>query len=207
MNTVPVSTRWAVVQPGDSLRQIALRELGDALRWIELANINQLRPPYLIESLNPADRQRATLLWGDRIAIPLGKVTEAVSIADDVLGQDAALLQGRLAATSAGDWAVIAGDANFRQALRHRLKTPTGDLLAHPAYGCDSPAMLGLRNGRAMQMLLIGFVRRAIAMDPRAARVDQAQTATQGDHLRLRVRVTPVDRNTPTDLNLVFPIR
>ena len=37
------STRWAAVHPGDSLRLIALRELGDALRWIELANINQLR--------------------------------------------------------------------------------------------------------------------------------------------------------------------
>lgn len=205
--TAALHTRWAVVQPGDSLRRIALRELGDALRWIELANINQLRPPYLVESLNSADRQRATLVWGDRIAIPLGKVTEAVSLADDVLGRDAALLQGRLAATSAGDWAVMAGDANFRQALAHRLKTPTGDLPAHPAYGCDSLAILGLRNVRAMQMLLIGFVRRAIAMDPRAARVDQAQTAAQGDQLRLRVRVTPVDRNTPTDLNLVFPLR
>lgn len=92
MSSTPIqATRWALVQPGDSLRLIALRELGDALRWIELANINQLRPPYIIESLDPNERQRATLLWGERIAVPLGKVTEAVQIAEDVLGTDAAL--------------------------------------------------------------------------------------------------------------------
>lgn len=207
MNAVPVQTRWAGVQPGDSLRRIALRELGDALRWIELANINQLRPPYISESLNPADRQPATLIWGDRIAIPLGKVTEAVQIAEDVLGIDAALVQGRLAAHPTGDWLTRQDDANLRQALTHRLKTPPGDLLAHPTYGCDSHALLGLRNRRTLQALLIGFVRRAIAMEPRAARTEQVQTAVRGDVLGLHARVTPVDRNTPTDLNLVFPLR
>lgn len=205
--STPTYTRWADVQPGDSLRRIALRELGDALRWIELANINQLRPPYIIDSLNAADRQRATLLWGDRIAIPIGSVAETVQIADDVLGIDAALPQGRVAATDSGDWSIISGNANLRQALAHRLKTPTGDLLAHPEYGCDTQLLLGLRNQRSQQALLIGTVRRAIAQDPRVARTDQVRTAAQGDQLHVQAHVIPVNRNTPADLNLVFPLR
>lgn len=207
MSATPIqATRWALVQPGDSLRLIALRELGDALRWIELANINQLRPPYIIESLDPKERQRATLLWGDRIAVPLGKVTEAVQIAEDVLGTDAALPQGRLVANNAGDWQCIAGSPNLGQALTHRLKTPTGDLLAHPTYGCDSQALLGLRNKAAIQALLIGFVRRAIAMEPRVARTEQVRTAANADQLRLSARVAAVELNTSADLNLVFPL-
>jgi len=200
------STRWAAVHPGDSLRLIALRELGDALRWIELANINQLRPPYITESLNPDDRQRATLLWGDRIAIPIGAATGTVQIAEDVLGVDAALPAGQLQANDSGDWSLIAADANLRQALAHRLKTPTGDLLAHPDYGCDTHVLLGLRNRRSVQALLIGYVRRAIAQDPRVAQTDQVRTAAQGDRIYLSAHVIPVDRNTATDLNLAFPI-
>ena len=205
--STPTYTRWATVQPGDSLRRIALRELGDALRWIELANINQLRPPYIIDSLNAVDRQRATLLWGDRIAVPLGRAAETVQGAEVVLGIDAALPQGRLSATDGGDWSIIARDANLRQALAHRLKTPTGDLLAHPEYGCDTQLLLGLRNQRSLQALLIGTVRRAIAQDPRVARTDQVRTAAQGDQVYLQAHVIPVDRNTPADLNLVFPLR
>ena len=71
-------TRTAPILVGDSLRRIALRELGDALRWIDLATVNQLRPPYIIDSVNPADRQRATLIYGDSIQIPIGKVTDSV---------------------------------------------------------------------------------------------------------------------------------
>lgn len=204
MITSPI--RWATVHAGDSLRLIALRELGDALRWIELATINQLRPPYVIASAAAADRQRATLIWGDRIAVPVGRVTEAVPLAEDVLGLDVALPQGRLAANAAGDWQVIAADANLRQALAHRLKTPTGDLLAHPTYGCDTATVLGLRNQQAMQMLLIHFVRTALAQDPRVQRIDSIHTAARGEQVRIEARVTPVTRNTPTDLNLVFPL-
>lgn len=204
--TLQVPTRWASVQAGDSLRTIALRELGDALRWGELATINQLRPPYIIASVDSADRQRATLLWGDQIAVPLGAIAATVQLPVDVLGVDVTLPQGRLTAAAAGDWATCSGDANLRQALAHRLKTPTGDLLAHPAYGCDTDRLLGLRHRPVLQVLMIRAIRLAIAQEPRIARAEVVKTAMAGEHLFAQVSVLPVDRNSPTDLNLVFPL-
>lgn len=199
-------TRWARIHAGDSLRRIALRELGDALRWIDLATLNQLRPPYLIASVDPADRQPATLVWGDPIAIPLGAVTETVPPVEDVLGTDVALSQGQLTATADGDWATVAGAANLGQALAHRLKTPTGELLAHPAYGCDMATVLGLRNRQAMQAVLIYYVRRAIAQEPRVARTTWVKTSALADQVHVEAQIAAVVHNTTTDLNLVFPL-
>ena len=203
--TAATLTRTAPILVGDSLRRIALRELGDALRWIELAEVNQLRPPYIVDSVNPADRQRATLVYGDSIRIPLGKVADSVQLPQDVLGIDCALPQGRLQADAAGDWLPIAAANNLAQALCHRVKTPLGDLLAHPDYGSQVTLCLGLKNLNVIQLMALGFVRQALAQDPRVAEVSSVQSAAPGDQLHIAAQLQAVTRNTPVDLNLVFP--
>lgn len=40
--------RVYVVQPGDSLSKIAKKELGDASRWPEIAELNKIKDPNLI---------------------------------------------------------------------------------------------------------------------------------------------------------------
>ncbi len=203
--TTPVSTRWITLQPHDTLPRVAWRELGNALRWAELAHINALRPPYISASLDPADRQPSTLLWGERLAVPIAHVTQTVQVIDDVLGLDVRLTAGQLSATATGDWAVTQGADTLSQALTHRLKTPRGDLWAHPTYGCDLPKLLGVRNTHVLQMLSIGWVRQALAQEPRVARVTAVQTAISGDQFILNAHVEAVDHNTAFDLNLVFP--
>ena len=42
--------RWVEVRTADSLLTIALRELGDAKRWTELAALNNLRHPYIADA-------------------------------------------------------------------------------------------------------------------------------------------------------------
>lgn len=204
--TTATLTRTAPILVGDSLRRIALRELGDALRWIELAEVNQLRPPYIVDSVDPADRQRATLIYGDSIRIPLGKVTDSVQLPQDVLGIDCALPQGRLQATTpTGDWDVVTATDNMAQALCHRIKTPVGDLLAHPDYGSQVSLVLGLKNNSVIQLMAIGFVRKALTQDPRVAETVGVSAAAPIDQLQISARIQTVVRNTALDLNLVFP--
>jgi hypothetical protein len=56
------------VLPGDTLQNISIRELGNAERFMELAVLNSLKPPYL--SPNQQDRAPNTLAPGDPILVP-----------------------------------------------------------------------------------------------------------------------------------------
>lgn len=38
-----------IVRPGDSLSKIALRQLGDMSRWTELAYMNSIAEPYILQ--------------------------------------------------------------------------------------------------------------------------------------------------------------
>ena len=58
------------VRIGDTLPSLAQRVLGDGLRWRELVTLNNLKPPFLVSSLDPLDRLPDTMLWGDWIKVP-----------------------------------------------------------------------------------------------------------------------------------------
>lgn len=60
--------REAEILPGDDLVNIAIRELGDAERFMEIAILNNLKPPYVSPRQN--DRQANTLAPGDPILVP-----------------------------------------------------------------------------------------------------------------------------------------
>lgn len=198
-------TRWSAVQAGDTLRMIALRELGDAMRWPEIADLNELRPPYIIGSIDAADRQRATLIWGDRILLPKGSATTEIVRYEDLYGADLDLTGGRLTAGTDGDWAIMSGGDNLLAALGRRMRTRTGDLLAHPKYGCDVAAILGFKLRPVSLLLGAGFVRRAAMADPRVERIESVTTAASGDAALFGVTVQPIGGDTPATLNLVFP--
>ncbi|MCK7579784.1 MAG: hypothetical protein MZV65_31585 [Chromatiales bacterium] len=191
------------IRVGDSLQDLAARELGDSQRWRELAELNALRPPYLVASLNEADRLPRTVIWGDWVSVPALAVAASAAIGDDALGADAQVVDGDLVVTASGDLTVIEGVPNFVQALRHRVMTPYGSFWPHPDYGCEIHALLGLGNGPTMSVLGAGLVRRALLREPRAADV-AAMGAVDGDQLRLRVEAQPVNVKTTTDFNILY---
>lgn len=205
MRIDPIQTRSVRVQVGDSLRLIALRELGDALRWVELAEINGLRPPYVVASTDPGDRQPKTAVYGDAIRIPVGREPRLAQPDDDVFGIDLSLAHGRLD-TASGDLLAIAGTANLRQAIRHRVNTGTGEMVPHPAYGCAAKHALGLRNTHVQALLVAGYVLRALQQEPRVARAQNVVPYIEGDTIHVRGEVMPRTENTALDLNLVFPV-
>lgn len=199
------ATRWSVVQAGDTLRLIALRELGDALRWIEIADLNGLRPPYIVASTNPAERTRGTMVWGDRLLLPSGTATADVTRYEDLYGTDLDLTGGRLTADASGDFALVAGGDNLVAALDRRIRTRTGDLLAHPKYGCDVAAILGFKLRPVSLLLGAGFIRNAVRAEPRIESLDNVTANASGDAALYGITARPIGGETPVTLNLVFP--
>ncbi|NCC27298.1 MAG: hypothetical protein EOM22_03875 [Gammaproteobacteria bacterium] len=199
-------TRLVPVEIGDSLRRLAARHMGDASRWTELAEINGLRPPYIIESIDPAERERATLVFGDRIAVPVGYADRVPQEPIEVFGVDAVLIDRTLQVDDGGDYAVVATLDNLTQALTHRVKTPVGDILMHRGYGCNVFAVLGMQARPLIAALAGAMVRQALEQEPRLASVDEVRPVTDGDTVTIYARVTAAERNDRLDLNFVFPV-
>jgi hypothetical protein len=201
------ATRWTTVLAGDTLRIIALRELNDALRWGEIARLNELRPPYISPTADPDERQRATLIWGERIAVPKGTEGGARPTTTDLYGLDVALeRRGYLDVDASGDWATASGPDNLLAALARRIEIPTGDLIPHPSYGCDVRNILGFRLTEIAMLLGGGYVSEALKADPRISRIDKLVYDADGDVVRYAARVVPIDGEPPVELNFVFPV-
>lgn len=201
-------TRWATVRAHDTLRVIALRELGDALRWIDIAHLNRLRPPYIVDSVDAGDRARGTLIWGDRILIPTTATLPTPTALDtDLYGTDIALTTtGQLTVDDQGDYALVAGAENLETALLHRLDTATGELLAHPRYGCDAGAVLGFQMREIAVLMVTSAVRTAVLADPRVESILNMAVAVNGDTLSLAVTAKVIRQGQPVTLNYVFPL-
>lgn len=199
-------TRLVPVEIGDSLRSLAARHMGDANRWTELAEINGLRPPYIVESVDPAARERATLVFGDRIAVPVGYAERVPQRPIDVFGIDAVLTDRALSVDDGGDYAVVDTLANLAQSLTHRVKTPLGDILMHRGYGCNVFAVLGMQARPLIAALAGAMVKQALEQEPRLASVDEVRPVTDGDTIVIYARVTAAERNERLDLNFVFPV-
>lgn len=192
------------VRIGDTLPSLAQRVLGDGLRWRELVALNNLKPPYLVSSLDPLDRLPSTVLWGDWIKVPAQAINASVVTGEEALGQDVRLDKGRLTTTN-GDLNLVLGGANFSQALRHRVTVPYGSFLPHPTYGCEIYSILGVGNNAVVMLLGAGFVRRALLRDPRSASITVGARAA-GDTLAIDVQAQAVGEERVTDLNILYQL-
>jgi phage baseplate assembly protein W len=168
----------------DTLETVALRELGDAARWVGLADLNGLQPPYLTD--DPAEAGPQVLLTGGLLMVPAAAPQPTgVMDRESVFGRDVALDRGQLAAAAGGDLVAVEGVANLRQALHHRLDTEPGELTYHPAYGCPIRQLIGRGASPALNRLAAAFVDRALRADPRIDRTEDTTAELAGDQLRV----------------------
>jgi len=63
--TPPATVRQVRIQRNDTLERLAVRELGDAVRWTEIVILNKLKPPYIDE--NGGDSVKKP---GDTLLVP-----------------------------------------------------------------------------------------------------------------------------------------
>jgi phage baseplate assembly protein W len=192
------------IQQGDSLRSIAYRQYHDASRWREIADLNGLRYPHVIDSLSPSDRLPGTVILGDTIRLRTPAYALSDPPANVLFGQDLNLDRGSLQAVD-GDLALTAGIDNFRQSLQHRVKTLTGELLYYPAYGCNVQLALGLKLEPLITLMGAAWVQESLRQETRLSSVDRVIAQASGDSLEVSAHVTAIGQNTPVDLNLVVP--
>jgi hypothetical protein len=191
--------RLAETRYGDTLQRIALRELGDASRWVELAELNELRPPYLAD---PAFVRRGVLPYGASIKLPSpASLVSASADPATVYGADLRLDDGTLEAAD-GDWVLISGVPNLVQALRHRVKVAKRELGFHPEYGCHVQSLLGASNGPFPGRLAAFYVKSALIEDERVSEVPSCVAEVIGDQIKVTATVVPIS-GLPVDLVVV----
>lgn len=182
--------RFAQTQRGDSLQRIAARELGDATQWQTLIDYNGLIPPYITD--DPAQAVPGVILGGDMILVPApAPVATATTDPKAVFGTDIKLSNGQLA-TANGDFDVVSGQDNLKQALSNRVETERGDLLMHQDYGSLHKRLIGAVNGPTSGLLAAQYVKATVQADPRVKSVLSATATITGDVAEIKVEVQPI---------------
>lgn len=182
-----IELRW-----GESLQSVALRELGDAARWIDIANLNGLHPPYV--TAIAAEVSSQVVLYGARLLVPAPTPMASISTNPElVFERDVQVVDGALTVTN-GDINLVSGVQNLTQAIKNRLATDKNDLLYHSQYGCDIRLMLGTNNSAISEFLAAEYARSALKSDPRIKDVPSATVSITGDQLRVDAEVVPIDQ-------------
>lgn len=177
-----VATLW-----GETIQKFALRVTGDAAKWVEIVNLNDLKAPYL--AAEPDDRVAA---YGDMLMVPSAKSMATVeSDPDAVFGVDILLNSGELLVEN-GDIKTVSGVKNYVQAIRHRVETNTGELLFHKEYGCRVRSVIGLNNAYSAGMIAGSYVKAAIKSDVRTKNVPSCRVGIAGDVISIDVDAVPV---------------
>lgn len=182
--------RLVEIRHGDTLQELSARELGDAAKWATIIAINQLTPPYLTGDVALASD--TVKMYGEMLLVPATRPSAtAQTDPNAVFGVDLDLSGGLLHA-DAGDLRLIAGRANLRQSLSHRIKTRLKELLFHPSYGCGVHRLMGRVNGPTAGLLGAQYVRGAMLADDRVSSVGASIASPSGDILPISTTVHPI---------------
>lgn len=190
--------RFVDTQFGDTLQKVAARELGDAARWGDLIAFNNLVPPYLTD--DPGQVAAGVRLTGSQILVPAGAPVISTATDPSVVFQiDLELLPqagtgavGGLLQAVNGDFAVVAGRANFKQVLKNRIETARGELIFHMEYGSFCRLVIGAVNGPTAGLLVASYGKASLQADERVSDVDQAIATIVGDSIQLALEVIPI---------------
>lgn len=177
--------RFVEVRVGDTLQAIAARELGDAGRWNDLIAYNNLVPPFLTD--DPDRAGQGVKMAGDLILVPAPSPAVSTTTDPEKVFESDVDLTGGVLGVEDGDFAVVSGRANLRQALKHRVDTDRGELVFHLAYGSSVRRMLGAVSGPTSAQLVAEYAKAAVRSDPRVRQVVSASAEVVGDAVNVTV--------------------
>lgn len=182
--------RYVQTRFGDTLQAVAARELGDAGQWSKLAWLNGLVSPYLTD--DAAQVSSGVLIAGSTIRIPaVSAQVDAAMVPDQVFLKDVQLQNGELQFEN-GDFAVVSGRDNLRQALSNRIATNHGELIFHGGYGANLGRLIGALNGPVRNLVAQKYVLDALNEESRIQTVNNVTATTQGDRLAIEAEVVPI---------------
>lgn len=190
--------RFAQIQYGDTVQDLALRELGDASLWLDVIILNDLRPPYIAEQT-----ALGVLTYGELIKLPAGVSNATVETnATDLYLTDVAVDQQGFLPVAAGDLQLVAGVPNLRAALARRVLVDKRELGFHPEFGCYVRRLLGKSNTPSTPSLAAFYVKSALIEDSRVRDVPSCVAESSGDRLVVNAIVLAVT-GEKTDLRVV----
>lgn len=180
--------KWVEVFRGDTLQKLALRELGDAKGWVDIALLNNLRPPYIVD--NEISANVGVVYAGQSLLIPIDADNPIADTYDQYLTDIS--LSGGVLHLSNGDIDTLSGTNNLIQALRHRVTVKKRSLWFHPEYGCWVHKLIGKLNGPSAGGLAAFYVKSSVLEDERVSSVESISAEVSGDSIRVKCTVIPI---------------
>lgn len=198
-----------IIMPTNTdLERLAQNYLGDSNRWVEIAELNDLRSPFVVQDLE--DTTTNVVRPGMTILIPAparegftklpnGKeITSGPSLSEleKSLGTDLKVTDDfDLALGNNGDLQIIRGAENVAQAVILKLGYEKGELMRSPSIG------VGLGVGRKFPPLsqIKDDLIRSLTQDPRIEKVEDLRLERNGPELRLSfsLRIKQIDIPIP----------
>jgi hypothetical protein len=207
-----------IISYGDTIQSIAQQELGDMSRWIEVAQFNNLRHPYIVDTVEQKLTNPDHLVTiGDTVLVRLAEDSQSELITSLkrtseydqeelfalALGKDLDILPAprgfgqpgwdsevfEMKGNAKGALATRRGVENLKQSLYVRLITPIGSYLGHPRYGSKIHMYLGKKNTPENATLLDIEIERTIRTDGRVTGVDKVGHILKGNSYSVAFKV------------------
>lgn len=204
-----------VVGQGDTLQSIAAKRTGRADKWLDLAILNDLKPPFITNNKMPG-----TLQPGSKIVVPVDTPTvnpdvitgSGVAVGksqmEEHLGQDFEMVQTKRAngrPSGLFGWAIdtaggstdvrkVKGVKNYAQALEMRFRTERGFNILYPAIGL--PKLVGQRGFQEKLADANFAARQQLLADKRTERVMGFRFRVVQDRVFIDADVQPVGFNS-----------
>jgi hypothetical protein len=191
------------LRSGETLMDFAARTTGDFSNWQNIAQLNNLLPPYISNTTGPNVATPGQYLYITGTSSTGETLTNYLR---SYLGTDIDL--GKLFSTLTnwnGDFATSSGFTNFTNALARRVLTELGTLIYHSDYGSQLIEQVGNIRSANSATLLAGYLRTALMSDPRTQSVGTISAVPYSDdQIVLGTNVTPVGTSNPQNFNLVI---
>lgn len=198
---------------GDTLERLAQREFNDSTRWGEIAEVNNLRPPYTTE--DQSDTRKDIIKPGDTILIPIPSqngFSQVPDVGDNELNKNLTELERSLgtdlkltsdmdlALTRSDDIELVAGTNNMAQAVILKLGYEPGEVIRYPQMGVGLQPGIKFPNIEDVQDALVN----TLLQDPRIQSVENIALRRESSTLRLTfdLKIKQVDIPIPISIQI-----